>query len=442
MAKIAFIGAGSATFTRNLIADLLTFPALGDSEVWLMDVDERRLGLVDRMARKMIAQQHSLMTVHSTTDRPEALRGAGYVVVTIAVGGLDAWEMDLTIPLRYGIDQCYGDILGPGGVFRGLRHLNVISGICRELEELSPDAVLLQYTNPMVMICRAIEAQSPLRHVGLCHSVQGTSDLLASFLAAPPEDLHTWAAGINHMAWFLKLEWGGRDVYPLLREKMADPGIYGQEPVSFEIMKHFGYFPSESSAHQSEYHPWFRKRADILDDMIGRYREDRREAFAAARNAGAIPWLRRDAASYFRWFDEQLREDHIIEISRSREYGARIINAMETDEPARINGNVANSGAIANLPDDSCVEVPCLVDANGIHACHVGKLPEQLAALNRSNLNVHELAAMGFVHRDQSLVRQAIKLDPLSAAICSLDEIDEMVSEMLEKERQWLPLLR
>lgn len=441
MAKITFVGAGSAVFTRNLLADIMTYPALNGSEICLMDIDASKLALVEPLAKKMIEQEGVLMKVYATTDRRMALMNADYVIITIAVGGLDAHMMDIQIPEKYGVGQCVGDTLGPGGVFRGLRHMNVVSEICRELEEVSPNAFILQYTNPMVMICRAIEAESSIQHVGLCHSVQGTSEMLASFIGAPYEELNYWVAGINHMAWFLRLEWNGKDAYPLLREKMADPVIYGKEPTRFELMKHFGYFVTESSGHASEYFPYFRKRPDLLENLISRFTDEQHSGwFGCGRTGGCVHPEKME--NYLKWFEEQLIPDKRIDISRSHEYGARIINAMETNAPIRINGNVANHGAVSNLPYDACVEVTCLIDENGIHPCNVGALPEQLAALNRTNLNVQELAVQGFLHRDESLVRQAIKLDPLTAAVCSLDEIDAMVTEMLEAEKVWLPQLK
>jgi len=440
--KITFIGAGSAVFTRNLVGDLMTFPALDGSDICLMDIDEKRLKLVDALVRKMIHQQNSRMTVTSTTDRLEALRGADYVIVTIQVGGLEAYELDIEIPRKYGVEQCVGDTLGPGGVFRGLRHLAVISDLCRELEEVSPDAVILQYTNPMVIICRAIQASSSIRTVGLCHSVQGTAMELAHMLGVPYEEITYWVAGINHMAWFLRLERGGEDLYPLLREKMKDPAVYGMEPTRFELFKYFGYFVTESSGHASEYFPYFRKRKDVLDGLLAKFTDPKNHWYGFGKTGGYLEHCKREVEHYFRWFDEQLAEDKRIDICRSREYGAFIINAMETNEPIRINGNVANHGSIANLPYDACVEVPCLIDRTGIHPCHVGALPEQLAALNRTNLNVQELAAQAHLQRDKSLVAQAIKLDPLTSAVCSLDEIDAMVAEMFEAQAEWLPQFR
>jgi alpha-galactosidase len=442
MAKVAFIGAGSAVFTRNLVADLMTFPELDETRLCFMDIDEKRLSLVDRLARKMIEQTGSRMTVESTTDRRLALTGADYVIISIQVGGLEAYELDIEIPRKYGVEQCVGDTLGPGGVFRGLRHLAVISDICKELEEVSPNAVILQYTNPMVIICRAMQASSPIRTVGLCHSVQGTSEMLARFIGAPYEEIKFWVAGINHMSWFLQFEWNGKDAYPLLREKMSDPSVYGEEPTRFELFRHFGYFVTESSGHASEYVPYFRKRPDLLEDLVNRFSRDHNAWFDFGRTGGYLRHCKEGVQQYFDWFDEQLKPETAVNICRSHEYGAQIIHGIETNTPYRINGNVANNGVITNLPYDACVEVPCLIDSTGIHPCHVGALPPQLAALIQTNLNVQELAAQGHIHRDRSLIKQAVKMDPLTAAVCSLGEIDRMVDELFDAQAQWLPQFR
>lgn len=439
MPKITFIGAGSAVFTRNLIGDLLTYNELDGSEICLMDIDERRLKVVASLAQKMIAQRQSHMTVTATTNRLEALTDADYVIVTIQVGGLHAYEMDIEIPKKYGVEQCIGDTLGPGGVFRGLRHLAVITEICKELELVSPNAVMLQYTNPMVIICRAIQASSSIRTVGLCHSVQGTAEQLARYIGAPNEEINYWVAGINHMAWFLRFEWNGKDAYPLLRERMQEPSIYGKDPTRFELMRHFGHFVTESSGHSSEYYAYFRKSPAVLNDLIRKFTDPVSEWFDYGKVGGYLRHCREEVKEYFEWFDQQLKDGTQVEICRSNEYGAQIIQAMETNNILRINGNVANNGSITNLPYDACVEVPCLIDSNGVNPVHVGALPEQLAALIRTNLNVQELAAKGHLLGDRSLIYQAIKLDPLTAAVCTLDEIDRMVTEMFEAENQWLP---
>ncbi|RAP78414.1 alpha-glucosidase/alpha-galactosidase [Paenibacillus montanisoli] len=440
MFKITFIGAGSLTFTRNFLSDLMTYPEFDGSEICLMDIDEKKLGMMDALARKMIAQESLNMRVHSTTDRREALRNADYVIITIQVGGLDAFALDIEIPRKHGVLQCVGDTMGPGGVFRGLRHLSVISEIYKELEEVSPDALVLQYSNPMGIICRAVAASSSIRTVGLCHSVQGTSEQLAQFIGAPYGEIDYWVAGINHMAWFLEFNWNSKDAYPLLRQSYNDPEIYGMEPVRFDLMKHFGYFVTESSGHASEYYPYFRKRQEQIDELVTKFTHPSTDWYGFGRTAGALDYTRNErVADYYQFFEKQLAPDANIPICRSNEYGVRIIHAIETNSLLRINGNVTNNGSIFNLPKEACVEVPCIVDASGIRPCIVGELPVQLAALNQTNLNVQELAVQGFLHRDKSLIYQAVKLDPLAGAACTLEQIDSLVTEMFESQAEWLP---
>lgn len=439
MPKISFIGAGSAVFTRNLLGDLLTFPELDGSRVCLMDIDAKRLRMVDALAKKMVKERQSNISIQATTDRREALQDADYVIITIQVGGLEAYKQDIEIPRRYGVEQCVGDSMGPGGVFRGLRHLAVISEIARELEERSPDALILQYTNPMAMICWAVSELSSIKTVGLCHSVQGTSEELAGYIGVPYEEISYLVAGINHVSWFLKFEWKGEDAYPLLYEKMKDKQIYGQDPVRFELMRHFKYFVTESSGHASEYYPYFRKNRASLEKLVSSFTDPKSAWFDFGRTGGYLQHCYREAESYEANINHLLSSEEKLEIRRSHEYGAQIIHAIETNQPRRINGNVRNSGLITNLPQGCCVEVPCLVDQAGIQPCHVGNLPPQLAALIRTNVNVQELAVLGHLHGDKDLIRQAIKMDPLTSAVCSLDEIESLVNEMFAAQAEWLP---
>jgi alpha-galactosidase len=439
MPKITFIGAGSAVFTRNLLGDILTYPELDGSEICLMDIDEERLGMVQALARKMVAQQGSRITVRGTTDRREALRDASYVIITIQVGGLDAYALDIEIPRKYGVEQCVGDTLNPGGVFRGLRHLAVIEQVARELEELSPDALILQYTNPMAIICWALSKTSSIRTVGLCHSVQGTSRQLASYVGAPYEEVTYWVAGINHVAWFLRFEWNGRDAYPILRERMEDPAIYAQEPTRFELMRHFGFFVTESSGHASEYYPYFRRNQAEIDALVSKFTDPKNGWFDFGRTGGYLRHCYEEREHYYPDIERQLQDGVEIPVRRSDEYGAGIMHSIETNTPRRINGNVRNAGLITNLPDGCCVEAPCLVDGTGINPCHVGDLPPQVAGITRRNVDVQELAVLGHVHRDRELIRQAIKLDPLTSAVCTLEQIDAMTDELFEAQAQWLP---
>lgn len=426
MAKIAMIGAGSVVFARRLLADMLSYPQLSESTVHLMDIDQSRLQLIASLAEKMAAQEGLPTRIEATTDRQEALDGANYVITMIQVGGLEAFELDIAIPNRYGIDQTVGDSLGPGGVFRGLRTIPVLVDICHDMERCCPEALLINYANPMAMNCWAMNTATKIRNVGLCHSVQGTAERLASFLGAPMSEVSYWVAGINHMSWFLRFEWKGEDAYPLLWKAMANPNTYAQEKVRWEIMRHFGYFVTESSHHMSEYVPYFRKRPELVQKFV----TPRWDYLQVCKNG----WQ-----PHYEEVRRQIAGEVPIEIGRSHEYGMQIINAMETNVPTSVNGNVANRGLVTNLPDGCCVEVPCLVDKTGLHPCHVGNLPPQCASLNRSNINVQELAVKAALTGDREAARMAVALDPLTGALLTLDEISEMVNEMFAAEAAYLP---
>jgi len=432
LAKVAFIGAGSLVFSRTLMTDILSYPELQGTTFALMDISEKRLGYIERIARRIIQKGKSPAKVQVTTDRREALKDADYVIIMILVGDLDVIRFDIEIPLKYGVDQCIGDTIGPGGVFRALRTIPVILDICRDVEELCPNALVLNYTNPMAMVCWAMNEATKVRNVGLCHSVQGTASLLASAIGAPEEEIDYLVAGINHQAWFLEFKWKGKDAYPLLREKINDPGFYNRETTRCEMFKHLGYFVTESSGHNSEYNPWFRKRPDLLKkytpgggwnggtgfilELYGKRRED---------------------------YEKELEEmasgrESTIALQPSQEYAAAIIHAMETGKTARINGNVRNEGLITNLPEGCCVEVPCSVDRGGLKPLPVGDLPPQLAALNRSNVAVQEMAVKAALTGDKNMAFYALAYDPLTAAVCSLEEIRAMAQEMFEAEKEWL----
>jgi alpha-galactosidase len=434
LAKIVIIGAGSHVFTKNLITDFLSYTELRGSTISLMDLDEERLGLITAFAEKLVGQHGFETRVESTTDRREALEGADYVILSIRVGGFEANRLDLEIPAKYGIVQGVGDTIGPGGVFYGLRHIPVILDICRDMEDLCPEAWLLNYTNPMAMICWAVNEHSRVKNAGLCHSVQGTASELARYLGAPLEELSYWVAGINHMAWFLELRWRGEDAYSLLRERFKDLRVYsgpeahwaGPDLVRVEIFRAFGYFVTESSQHMSEYVPYFRKRPELLERFRLAYRLDTIEGMLE-RRARAEEEMRR-----------MMDGDEPIPIRRSTEYCSYMIHSMETGTPRRVNVNVRNDGLITNLPRGCCVEVPCLVDRNGVHPCFVGDLPPQCAALNRTNINVQELGVLAAVERGKELAFQAVLLDPLTSALLSIDETRSMVDEMFEAEARYL----
>ncbi|HIE43585.1 MAG TPA: hypothetical protein EYP78_02160 [Candidatus Omnitrophica bacterium] len=270
MPKITFIGSGSLGFTRRLITDILSFPELQESDFSLIDIDEKRLDYSLRITRRVLRDGNYPATVEATLDRKKALQGAEYVIITILVGGIEAISLDVDIPMKYGVDQCIGDTLGPGGVLRGIRTIPVILEICRDIEDVCPTAIVFNYTNPMAMLCWAMNEATSVKNVGLCHSVQGTAKELAHYIQASPEEISYWVAGINHQSWFLEFKWNGKDAYPLLREKMKDAEVIRTDPTRFEMFKHLGYFVTESSGHNSEYNPWFRKRKDLLEKYTGK----------------------------------------------------------------------------------------------------------------------------------------------------------------------------
>lgn len=432
MPKITIIGAGSGVFTRNLVRDILSYPELSNVTITLMDIDAVRLEYMRKALQKLISQERYPARLEATLDRREALRNADYVILTIQVGGLKPYEYDIYIPLKYGVRQAVGDTIGPGGVFRALRTIPVLLDIAKDMEELCPGALLLNYVNPMAMNCWALNKATSIRNVGLCHSVQGTAEFLASIVDVPLKAVSYLCAGINHMAWFLKFETDGKDLYPLIRERATNPEIYTQDVTRFEILKHFGYFVTESSFHMSEYVPYFRKSDSWINKIHGTH------SWHKEHYDGMYLHCCLDAAKTLLENLKEMAEAEYIDPKRSEEYCATIIHSMETNNPSIINGNVENKGLITNLPYGCCVEVPCLVDKNGVQPIYVGDLPPQLAALNRTNINVQELAVIGALTGDREAVYHAIMMDPLTAAVLDLDEIRQMVDEMFALQKEWL----
>ena len=432
MAKIAMIGAGSLVFCKTLTMDILATDALNNSEICLMSRTRPKLDRMDTFIKRVIKENDLSATVWSTLDRREALKDADYVIVMIQVGGVDAFRLDYEIPLKYGVDQCIGDSLGPGGVFRGLRTIPVLIDIARDMEELCPDSVMLNYANPMAACCYALGKASKVEYIGLCHGVQTTLDLISRYVDVPKDQIDFLCAGINHMAWFLSLKdkRDGRDLNPILRENIEKPEYYVNEKVRCEVMRHFGYFMTESTGHLSEYVPWFRshKRAlELYCDEPG---------FGGA--SGAYYEYSAMIAEKYKDVDYLELEDPKIQ-SRSVEYCSYILEAMETDVPFRLNGNVRNDGYITNLPQGCCVEVPVFVDSRGLHPVRVGDLPQQCAALNQSNITVQGLAVEAALTGDPEYAMQAIAMDPLTSAVCTLAEAREMTRGLLNADREWLP---
>ena len=446
MVKITFIGAGSTMFARNLMCDIFSFPELQDIEVSLQDINEERLDQTYKLARRIVEQESYPAKISKTTNQKEALKDADFVIVMFQVGGLEAYEIDKAIPEKYGVDQTVGDTLGPGGVLRGLRSIPPLINICRDMEELCPDALLLNYANPMASLMWAVNKVTKIKSVGLCHSVQATTRQIAGYIGAGPwenypfceedweiffyapvpDNINFYVAGINHMAWYLKYEVDGEDAYPKIFKAYNDQKSYEADAVRFEILKHFGYFVTESPNHMSEYVPYFRKNPDMVKRFLKR-RWDYLE-ICKQKKGDLEPELQR-----------QINGEEKIKIRTSVEYGSHIIHSMVTGKPTRVNGNVNNSGLITNLPMNCCVEVPCLVDKNGINPCYVGELPPQLAALNRTNINVQSLTVEAALNSNKKAAKHAVMVDPLTSALLTLDEISKLVDEMFDAEKQWLP---
>jgi alpha-galactosidase len=425
MAKVAIIGAGSIVFCKTLILDILATPGLQDTEFSLMAPSTGRTSQVEDFANRVIKANGLKAKAWKTTDRREALREADYVIATFQVGGVQGFEVDYKIPYKYGVDQCIGDTLGPGGIFRALRSIPAIMDMCQDMEEVCPNAYMLNYVNPMAMICWAI-GQTKVPFVGLCHGVQTTLDLISGYVDVPKEQIDYLAAGINHMAWFLKIMHSGKDLYPLLRERFEIPEYYVNEKVRGEVFRHFGYFMTESTGHLSEYLPYFRKNQQALDLYCD-------EPAFGGETGAYLNWCKYVAGKYE---GQQILKDETTNLpKRSIEYGSYIIEALETGKTF----NVINEGMITNLPNDCCAEYPLFVDRTGIHKTFVGDLPSQCAALNLTNINVQRLAVEAGLSGDPERVVQACALDPLTGAKLTLKEIREMTAEMLEAESQWLP---
>lgn len=457
---ITFIGAGSTVFTRSLVGDVLSVPELASAELRLFDIDEERLALSEATVRSLAGQLDARPTIIATTDRARALDGADFAFNTIQVAGFrPGTVLDFEIPRRYGLRQTIGDTLGIGGIMRALRTMPVILDMLADMERWCPDVLHLNYVNPMSMIVMAANRASVVRTVGLCHSVQGTARELARDVGVPPDEVAYLAAGINHLSFYLRLEHEGRDLYPELMRIVEE----GREPpenrVRYEVLRRLGSFVTESSEHFAEYVPWFIKRGrpDLidrfgipLDEYLGRCEaseivwpfvraelttpgsQDRSEVQRALA-ATTYPLMDHSRA----WTVAQF--DHLHRFERSIEYGATIIESVVTGRPSVIYGNVPNAGLIDALPNAACVEVPCLVNENGVQPTRVAGLPPQLTALMRSHVSVHELVVEGILNGRQEHVYHAAMMDPHTAAELSLDEIVAMVDELIVAHGDWLP---
>lgn len=435
MKKITFIGAGSFAFTRKLVKDILTFPALVDSLIVLMDIDSERLAFSKKAVEKIIEAGHYPAKVLATQDRVEALRDADGVVCTILANGVDVWRHDIEIPKKYNIDLNVGDTRGPAGIFRALRTIPIMMDICRDIEMYCPNAVFLNYTNPMTMLCGAMQNYSDVNVVGLCHSVQGTAKSIAKWINAPFDQITYTCAGINHQAWFLEYKWNGKDAYPLIRKAvLEDSAVRTSELVRNEMFLQLDYYVTESSGHNSEYSAWFRKRPDLIEKYC---------SSGENWNPGQHAYILDHYLSRLTtWKDEITTwlEQDTIDLDRGQEYASNIFNAMFGDgEMFKFNGNVSNKGYIVNLPENSCVEVPVLASKESLEVIHVGSLPPQLAIINSLNAQCEQLAVQSSMEGDPRKVFHAICYDPLTSAVCSLGEIKQMVDEMFRMNEKWLP---
>lgn len=443
--KITMLGAGSG-FTPPLMSDVLKIPGNLGGTIALVDIDRSRLRTMKQLIERLIlVTKAKNWKVIASEKRREVLKGTDYLVNCIEVSGLECVRHDNDIPLKYGIDQCIGDTIGPGGLFKGLRTIPVWLDVLKDAEQLCPQAIVLNYTNPMNMLCLAAARTSSMQVVGLCHSVQGTSHLLAKRAGIPYNEMDWECAGINHLAWFVKLQHKGKDLYPLLN-KLARADIAGRpsnpedakDLVRKDMMLHFGAFITESSGHLSEYLPYYRTRKEVME----KYSRDGYDGGSSFYADNWPTWRKNADAKRM----AMVRGKESIDWSRTWEYATWIMEAREKDVPFRIHGNVMNEvkgggggRLITNLPDNGCVEVACMVDRNGINPTRFGALPPQMAALCSSNMSVFELGAKAAVERSKEAAIHALLLDPLTAAMCSPAQIKAMTLEMFQAEKSFLP---
>ncbi|RMF01569.1 MAG: alpha-glucosidase/alpha-galactosidase [Chloroflexi bacterium] len=458
MPKITFLGAGSTVFAKNLMGDILNYPELANSTLTLFDIDPQRLRESEVVAHKIAAALHVAPTIEATTNRRAALDGADYAIAMFQIGGYKpATVTDFDIPKKYGLRQTIADTLGIGGIMRGLRTIPVLLEMCRDMEELCPGVTLLNYVNPMAMNTWAVSRASGINIVGLCHSVPHTAAELAADIGVPVEEINYLIAGINHMAFYLKFERHGQDLYPRIRQVVEEGRVPNWNRVRYDVFTRLGYFVTESSEHFSEYVPWFIKqnRPDLidkyhipLDEYLGRC-EAQILAWDFAQNAETDPHTYTtealaEALAPIKMMDKSREHTlaafaHRRQINPSVEYGSGIIHSMETGTPRTIYGNVMNDGIIDNLPRECCVEVPCLVDKNGIQPTKIGSLPPQLAALMQTNINVQALTVEAALTRKREHIYHAAMLDPHTAAELDLDQIWALVDELIAAHGDLLP---
>lgn len=430
MSKITFLGAGSTVFVKNVLGDVMLTDALQGFELALFDINSERLQESENLLNNIKKSSGSTCRIQSYSDRKEALRGAKYVINAIQVGGYDPCTItDFEVPKKYGLRQTIADTLGIGGIFRNLRTIPVVLGFAEDMREVCPDALFLNYTNPMAVLTNVLSTAGGIRTVGLCHSVQIAVPDLFKALGMDPTGVQSKIAGINHMGWLLEITKDGVDLYPEVKKRAAEKQKEGKhyDMVRYELMNRFGYYVTESSEHSAEYHPYFIKKN--YPELIDRY------------NIPLDEYPRRCIEQISGWnkMRDDLLGDRNVEHARSKEYASYIMEAMETNIPFKIGGNVMNTGLITNLPKEACVEVPCLVDASGITPTYVGDLPPQLAALNRTNINTQLLTVEAALTGKKEHIYHAAMLDPHTAAELSIDDIVALCDELIEAHGDWLP---
>ena len=439
--KVVIIGAGSAVFTKNLLGDLLLYTKVPLGTISLVDINTQKLAVMEQVIRRMAAQVgRGDVKIEATDNRRDVLPGADYVINAISVGGSAIYQRDIEICDKYNVRVVVGDIINPTGIFRMLREYPDILGIVRDMEELCPDAYFFNYSNPMAPICLALGNVTKIKTFGFCHSIQGSAEGLANYLGVDMSRVSYWAAGINHMAWYLRYNVDGEDAYPELMDKTKTiedmhklselEGMYSKmnsgfsDAVRLTIMRNFGYYVSESPYHMSEYVPYFRKNPDAIEKW----------------HVGLRWWLAHELGNddYYDGLKKSLADGENIDFKMTHEYAPKIINAISTGEPFRANLNVMDTGLITNLPNDCCVEVPCYADSEGIHPCYVGDLPDGPCALNLSNIAMHRLMARAANEKKYEWIYQAAQTDPYTAAMCDLEQIRNMTSELIENNKQYL----
>ena len=430
MPRIVLVGAGSTEFTRNLLGDILSSPALARSEIVLHDIDPDRLATAERMARWTAGALGAEPTISAHLDRRAALQDADFVVNTIQVGGARATQVDFDVPARFGLRYTIADTIGVGGVFRGLRTIPVVLGIAADMAELCPDAWLLNYTNPLATVVRSVAESTPIKVIGLCHSVFWTIDTIAGYLGLPRDEIEADSAGLNHLAFLLRLEHRGRDLYPDLRAFVEAGRTPADDLVRAELFRRLGAYLTESSEQQAEYNPWFIGKRDGGGDAVERF------------HVAIGEYLDRVANHLDEYAETKRRLDagEAFEIEQSGEYAATIAESLTTGQAARIVGNVINHGElIPNLERDACVEVPCRVDGGGVHPIPMGDLPLHLAAYVRGAVDMQGLTVRAALDRDRTTVYRAVMTDPIVQTHLTLDETWRLTDAMIEAEAEWLP---